>query len=95
MMRWLRSVAACAVVMVLATACQTVTNTYDRFFGASPVQKPAELPEIRPTVSPRIVWRGDVGAAEKSSFSPAVAGSVVYAVGSSGQLAGFAPKNRS
>jgi outer membrane protein assembly factor BamB len=90
MMRWLRSVAACAVVMVLATACQTVTNTYDRFFGASPVQKPAELPEIRPTVSPRIVWRGDVGAAEKSSFSPAVAGSVVYAVGSSGQLAGFA-----
>ena len=75
--------------MVLTAGCQTVVSTYDRFFGARPVQKPAELPELRPTVSPRILWQGTVGAAEKSILSPGVSGNVVYAVGSSGQLAGF------
>jgi outer membrane protein assembly factor BamB len=53
------------------------------------VQKPAELPELRPTVTPRILWQGNVGSAEKSIFSPGVSGNVVYAVGTSGQLAGF------
>ena len=78
-----------AWVVVLMAGCQTVTDTYDRFFGARPVQKPAELPELRPTVSPRILWQGNVGSAEKSIFSPGVSGNVVYAVGTGGQLAGF------
>jgi outer membrane protein assembly factor BamB len=89
MMRRLLAASAWAVVVVLTAGCQTVATTYDRFFGARPVQKPAELPELRPTVSPRILWQGNVGAAEKSIFSPGISGNVVYAVGSGGQLAGF------
>jgi outer membrane protein assembly factor BamB len=87
------ALAACAVVAVLTAGCQAVATTYDRFFGARPVQKPAELPELRPTVSPRILWQGNVGAAEKSIFSPGVSGNVVYAVGSGGQLTGFETAN--
>ena len=89
MMRRLFTAGAWIAVMALTAGCQTVVSTYDRFFGARPVQKPAELPELRPTVSPRILWQGTVGAAEKSILSPGVSGNVVYAVGSSGQLAGF------
>lgn len=89
MMRLLFTAGAWISVMALIAGCQTIVSTYDRFFGARPVQKPAELPELRPTVSPRILWQGTVGAAEKSILSPGVSGNVVYAVGSSGQLAGF------
>ena len=89
MMRRLFTAGAWIAVMALTAGCQTIVSTYDRFFGARPVQKPAELPELRPTVSPRILWQGTVGAAEKSILSPGVSGNVVYAVGSSGQLAGF------
>jgi outer membrane protein assembly factor BamB len=78
-----------AVLAMLAAGCQTVTSTYDRFFGARPVQKPAELPVLQSSITPRILWQGNVGGAEKSIFSPSVSGSVVYAVGAAGQLAGF------
>ena len=89
MMRRLFTAGAWIAVMALTAGCQTVVSTYDRFFGARQLQKPAELPELRPTVSPRILWQGTVGAAEKSILSPGVSRNVVYAVGSSGQLAGF------
>jgi outer membrane protein assembly factor BamB len=75
---------------VLAAGCQTVTNTYDRFFGRAPeTRKPAELAAFKAAFNPRILWQGSVGAAEKQAFFPAVDGSTVYAAGASGQIAGF------
>ena len=90
-----RSLTICVggLALGLAAGCQTVSTTYDRFFGARPVQKPAELPELRATIAPRILWQGNVGTVEKGILSPAVSGSVVYAVGSSGQLTGFEAAN--
>jgi len=80
---------ACLLLALLAAGCQTVTSTYDRLLGASPVQKPAELPVLRSSVTARVLWQGNVGSAEKNIFSPSVSGSIVYAVGASGQLTGF------
>lgn len=77
---------------VLATGCQTVSSTYDRWFGsgrAVPAQKPAELVTLRPTASAKVLWQGNVGRAEKDIFFPAVSGNVVYAAGASGQIAGY------
>jgi outer membrane protein assembly factor BamB len=76
--------------LVAIGGCQTVSSTYDRWFGSSrPAQKPAELVTIQPTVTPKIIWRGSVGDAGNSVFYPAVAGKIVYAAGASGQIIGF------
>ena len=82
---------ACAIVLLALAAggCQTVTSTYDSLFGARPTQKPAELVTIRSAVSPKILWQGSVGGADKNAFFPAVAGNVVYATGAAGQITGF------
>ena len=71
------------------SGCETAVRTYDRVFGPTPKRKPAELPPLRASISPRVLWQGNVGSGEKSVFFPAIAGNVVYAAGSSGQLAGF------
>jgi outer membrane protein assembly factor BamB len=81
---------AVALFALFISGCQTVAGTYDRFFGRSaPAAKPAELVPITPVISPRIMWQGNVGGADKSLFSPAVSGGVVYAAGAAGQIAGF------
>ena len=85
---------AAALLALVASGCQTISGTYDRLFGARPVvQKPAELVEIRSVVSPKILWQGSVGSADKNAFFPAVAGNVVYAAGASGQILGFDAAN--
>lgn len=82
-----------ALLAMLAGGCQTITSTYDSLFGARPTQKPAELVVIRPVVSPKILWQGSVGSADKNAFFPAVTGNVVYATGAAGQVTGFDAAN--
>jgi outer membrane protein assembly factor BamB len=71
--------------------CETVSNAYDRLVhgGGTPPQPPAELVVIKPSATPRAVWQGSVGSSEKNVFFPALAGNLVYAAGSSGQITGF------
>lgn len=81
---------AVLLLALLAAGCQTVSSTYDRMFGRRAItQKPAELVTITPVVSPKILWQGSVGAADKHVFSPAAIGNVVYATGVAGQITGF------
>jgi outer membrane protein assembly factor BamB len=77
------------VVATLLAGCQTVSNTYDSWFGSAPKQKPAELVQFKAQATPRIVWQANVGSAGRSAFYPAVVGNIVYAAGASGQIAGF------
>jgi outer membrane protein assembly factor BamB len=76
-------------VLVALGGCSTIGNMYDRWFGSRPAAKPAALVAITPTAQPRIRWQGNVGAAERNMFFPAVTGNVVYAAGAAGQIAGF------
>jgi outer membrane protein assembly factor BamB len=57
--------------------------------GSAPVHQPAELTDIQPTATLKILWQGSVGSAEKHVFFPAVSGNVVYAVGAAGGVTGF------
>lgn len=82
-------IASAALVLLITAGCQTVGNVYDRWFGSRPASKPAPLVAIQATTQPRIVWRGDVGPAERTMFFPAVTGNIVYAAGSTGQIVGF------
>lgn len=84
-------------VLVLALAvlgvggCDTIKGTYNSWFGASvPAAKPAELVQIRATVSPRIAWQSTIGAADKTVFFPSVFGNAVWVTGATGQIAAFA-----
>jgi outer membrane protein assembly factor BamB len=75
---------------VFIGGCDTVTKTYNDWFGApTPAVKPAELVNIRPTATPRVLWQSTIGAAEKNVFFPAVVGNTVYVTGATGQIAGF------
>lgn len=60
--------------------------------GGAPVQPPAELTEIQPTATLKVLWQESVGSAERSVFFPAVSGDVVYAAGASGGITGFDAK---
>jgi outer membrane protein assembly factor BamB len=57
--------------------------------GSTPTHPPAELTEIQPTATLKILWQGSVGSAEKNSFFPQVLGNAIYAVGADGSVTGF------
>lgn len=79
----LRLLTLLAAAMLLA-GCQTVSNTYDSWFGSVPKQKPAELVQFQSQATLRIVWQASAGAAGRGAFYPAVVGNTVYVTGASG-----------
>lgn len=84
------------VALVMLGGCDTVKSTYNNWFGApSPSSKPAELAPIRAQVNPRILWRGAVGAADKTVLFPEVSGGTVWVAGANGDIAGFNAANGS
>lgn len=88
-MRLLLPVAA----LLLLQGCQTVTDTYNGWFGSSSKQKAAELVSFESRATMRVVWQGSVGNAQRSAFYPAISGNTVYAAGASGLIAGFGTGN--
>jgi outer membrane protein assembly factor BamB len=85
----IRAIGLAGALALTLSACSSVGNVYDRWFGSRPAGKPAPLVAIQATTQARIVWRGAVGPAEKTVFFPAVTGNTVYAAGASGQIQGF------
>jgi outer membrane protein assembly factor BamB len=72
------------------SGCDTIKGTYNSWFGASvPAAKPAELVQIRPVVTPAVVWRSTIGAADRTVFFPGTSGNTVWVSGANGQIAGF------
>ncbi len=72
------------------SGCDTIKGTYNSWFGASvPAVKPAELVQIRPVVTPAVVWRSTIGAADRTVFFPGTSGNTVWVSGANGQIAGF------
>lgn len=78
-----------AVIALLLSACQTVSDGFGSLFGSRPAQKPAELVSFQPKATLRILWQGSVGSAEKSVFFPSKSGDVIYAVGAAGAVTAF------
>jgi outer membrane protein assembly factor BamB len=83
-----------AVVLILSIAssgCSSVTEKLNPFnwFGSSGGIKPAELREIKTSLTLTAAWNASVGASGAFAFVPAVAGDTVYAAGDNGELAAF------
>jgi outer membrane protein assembly factor BamB len=78
-----------AVAVLLLQGCQTVSDTYDGWFGSGSKQKAAELASFETRAKLRVVWQGKVGGAQRSAFYPALSVSTIYAGGAAGQISGF------
>jgi outer membrane protein assembly factor BamB len=79
---------ACAFLL---GACASVADKLNPFnwFGADSPNKPADLKDIKATLTLTPAWRASVGGADQFAFSPALAGDTLYAAGSNGDLAAF------
>jgi outer membrane protein assembly factor BamB len=81
-----RSLAATSLAMLCGLSllgCSTL-DSINPFASKGP--KMAELLPIKATVDARIVWREKVGKGDLYAFTPAIAGSSVYAAGNDGNL---------
>ena len=70
-------------------ACASVTEKLNPFnwFGSSGGNRPAELREIKSTLTLTLAWRAGVSPSGEFAFTPAVVGDTVYAAGANGDLA--------
>lgn len=62
------------------------TDISERVFGREELNPPAELVEIKPTVTPKLLWSSKVGMSETFDFSPAADSTHVYAASAEGEL---------
>ena len=84
-----RRLSALVIWLLVAAGCAAPGDVIDKWFGSGPAQKPAELVVFKPTATARILWQGNVGSAEKHTFTPAINEGTVYAAGAAGQPAPF------
>ena len=77
------------LAVLLLQGCQTVSDTYDGWFGSGPKQKAAELVSFETRATLRVVWQANVGSAQRNAFYPALSGNTIYAGGARGQISGF------
>jgi outer membrane protein assembly factor BamB len=82
--------AALALIALALAACSTVTDLQndmsERFFGRELADPPEELVEFKPTLTPKIMWRADLGEAAEYDFTPAVEAGMVYAASAKGEI---------
>ena len=71
------------------TACQTVSNVWDDFFGSSNKSLPAALVQFNPSVNIKRRSSANIGSAAGSIFTPALTKSDVFAVNYDGKIARF------
>ena len=89
-MRSLHGLLAVSFVMALG-GCASVTEKLNPFnwFSSASGNKPAELRDIKATLTFTPAWRASIGRAGQFAFAPVLAGDTVYAAGSNGELAAF------
>ncbi len=84
-------VATLTAAALMLSGCAGLGDKLNPFnwFGSSSGIKPAELREIKQSLTLTSVWRASVGASGQFAFAPAIAGDTVYAAGENGTLAAF------
>ena len=89
-MQSLYGLLAVSFVMALG-GCASVTEKLNPFnwFSSASGNKPAELRDIKATLTFTPAWRASIGGAGQFAFAPVLAGDTVYAAGSNGELAAF------
>ncbi len=68
---------------------ESISTGFGLWGGNDRVEKPAPLPEIKPTLSAQAQWKAGVGSAGDYVFTPALLDGSVFAAGHDGNLARF------
>ncbi len=85
----MRAVLALSFAAALA-GCSTMEKINPvNWFSSAPTVKPAELEAISPSATLAVLWQSGVGSAGGYVFTPAVAGSSVYAAAHDGTIARY------
>ena len=80
------------VVMALGlVACSSITDLKtdisESIFGREISDPPVELPEIKPSAQPKIVWNANIGASGDYDFTPAADSGYIYVASAVGEVA--------
>jgi len=81
----LRVLAALSLAALLG-GCSTVGSYYDRWFGSTPTEKPAELTTFTPSVELRVNWQASVGSAGRFAFAPVVRNGYIHTANAAGEI---------
>ncbi|HEY0269238.1 MAG TPA: PQQ-binding-like beta-propeller repeat protein, partial [Methyloradius sp.] len=83
----------CVLTISGLGACTSLTDMKsdlsERMFGRQVTDPPAELNEIKATITPKVVWKAQLGKAEQFDFLPATADGAVYAASAEGDVFKF------
>lgn len=82
-------VLALIVVGGCATVADSSINPMNWFGSKSPAAKMAELPEIKASVTLRLLWQASAGSSGDAVFSPAIANGSVFAAAADGNVTRF------
>ena len=86
----MRRVLLAITFIVSLTACQTVSNVWDDFFGGSRSKNlPAALVQFNSSVNVKLLASANIGSAAGSIFTPAITKSDVFAANFDGKIARF------
>lgn len=77
-----------STALTLALALSAAGCSYIPFFGGSD-NKPRPLPEIKASVTARILWQASTDGRSRLGFAPAVAADKLYAASPNGTLSAF------
>lgn len=76
--------------LCLMSACSSITDLKstlsEKMFGREPVNPPAELSEIKPTISTKIDWSTRLGKTGRYDLDPVMGAGYVYAADAEGEL---------
>jgi outer membrane protein assembly factor BamB len=84
-------------ITLFLVGCSTLTelrlDLADKVFGREPPNPPAELKEIVPSKTVKIVWSSQLGKTERYDYTPALEAGFVYAVNTQGDLVKLGAEN--
>jgi outer membrane protein assembly factor BamB len=89
----LRQISLAVLIALAISGCSTIsdmkTDISERMFGRELSDPPAELVDFKASMTPKIMWRASLGAADDYDFTPASINGQVYAANAAGDIFKF------
>jgi outer membrane protein assembly factor BamB len=89
----LRQISLAVLIALAISGCSTIsdmkTDISERMFGRELSDPPAELVDFKASMTPKIIWRASLGAADDYDFTPAAINGQVFAANAAGDIFKF------
>ncbi|MCB5206055.1 outer membrane protein assembly factor BamB [Methylovorus mays] len=89
----MRQISLAVLIALAISGCSTIsdmkTDISERMFGRELSDPPAELVDFKASMTPKIIWRASLGAADDYDFTPAAINGQVFAANAAGDIFKF------